>query len=85
MRSPIAEALERKTKGQVLSFATLYQGGDDPLPTDASGGSASLCCLLQCLLKDKSVIDLLEHLKLDARSISHCINGCCTDKMPHSR
>jgi Common central domain of tyrosinase/von Willebrand factor type A domain len=72
------------TREKLLTGA-LFQGGNNPLPKGISGGSDSLCCLLQCLLKDKSVIKFLEHLKLDVGSIGHCVSGCCAKKMSHGR
>ena len=70
------------TREQLLS-GPVFPGGDDPLPVSPSG-AGSLCCLLECFLKDKTVIDWLKRQKLDARSIVKCLEECCEDhKAPH--
>jgi hypothetical protein len=64
------------TREQLLTGA-VFPGGDDPLPHGTQPGSQSLCCMLGCLLKEKSVTDFLERQKLNAEAIRKCVQECC--------
>ena len=66
------------TREELLT-AHAVQGGDNPLPTTPSAGGQELdlCCLLNCLLKEPSVVKFLEVHGLNSDAIRKCIEGCC--------
>ncbi len=63
------------TREQLLTGA-VFLGGNHPLPHGGTGCSC-MCCLLECLLKDKSVIEFLKQRKLDPATLLRCVDGCC--------
>jgi hypothetical protein len=63
------------TREQLLTGA-VFLGGNHPLPQGSTGCSC-MCCLLECLLKDKSVIEFLKQRKLDPATLLRCVDGCC--------
>jgi hypothetical protein len=65
------------TREQVLTAAA-FLGGDDPLPTTTPKPEKNpLCCLLGCLIKEKSVCDFMKSRRLDPEAIGKCIEKCC--------
>lgn len=72
------------TREQLLTGA-VFPGGNQPLPTGTGSGSAAWCCMLECLLKEQSVIEFLRHQKLDPTAIRRCVESCCDSKPRHCK
>jgi hypothetical protein len=67
------------TREQLLSGA-VWRGGNGPLPgpeRDPGDRDERLCCLLACLLGEKSVVRYLRSKEIDAEALLHCVRECC--------
>lgn len=72
------------TRESLLTGA-IWKGGDDPGRKPGEGGEeggkgdSSLCCLLDCLLKEPSVLRFLDGKGIDAAGLRRCVQRCCED------
>jgi hypothetical protein len=65
------------TREKLLTGA-VFAGGNQPLPTGKATGN--WCQLLECLLKEPSVVEWLHRAKLDAKGIGACVHRACEGK-----
>ncbi|WP_068034861.1 tyrosinase family protein [Psychrobacter sp. P11G5] len=67
------------TREQLLS-ASVWIGGDDPLPSSSTdGGEQQLCHLLMCLLEKDSIRSFLKRQKIEPEEVSECLKKVCED------
>ncbi|WP_440454327.1 tyrosinase family protein [Psychrobacter sp. ASPA161_9] len=67
------------TREQLLS-ASVWIGGDDPLPSSSMDGrEQQLCHLLMCLLEKDSIRSFLKRQKIEPEEVSECLKKVCED------
>ncbi len=63
-----------------LRTAAVWRGGDNPPPTTATDPSAQderFCKLINCILKDKGVVEFLHRHEIDAKQLARCLQQIC--------